>query len=188
MLSSRSSNDLTVWWEENGPFNYKLCVISTIHEWAPALLVFFDEKVRDNAEEFVEKVVFENTLFSARDQRVAIAKLADGLIRFIYDKFPSNRQTADESMFSSTMSILNKCKEFLDQDDVGFEGKIDGMNPSMMHERAAAYYVTDLKLYIDRIVQDEEEDADAASGMSNSSSSTAAVCFRNSREANPELY
>lgn len=174
-------------WHQDGPLDYHLDVVKTIRDWAPALLVFYESKVRDSTEAFLDKIIFHNTPLDASECLEAITSLADGLFNFIFEKFPSNRQSADDSTFSNSLSVLNKCKEYLEGDEEHFLARYEGEfgSSSFGVKAVVDCVVLELRVFIERMVLEEEEDADAASGMSYSSSSTTVAWERNSREANP---
>lgn len=163
-----------LWDLESADRSLKPPILQVIAHWAPALLVYTDQNVRDSAEQFVTEIVFDDPPFVGDIIRQAIKELAHGIYQFIITKFPS-RQPLDETTFLPTMRILLKCKEQMETDEE-LEKKLDGKLPSYQYteeiETWLTRIITDLRNFIDNLGLgiDEEEMDDVASGNAISTS------------------
>jgi len=120
-------------------------ILENISEWAPALVCYLDGNVRENAEEFLSHILFDERDDSPERVQRAIRELAKALFQYITSKFPQSRQPIDDNTFDSTMNLLARCRDAqLDADQ--FSSKIG-----------------ELRNYIGRLVIDLEEDIDLAS-------------------------
>jgi ubiquitin carboxyl-terminal hydrolase 34 len=140
-------------------------VIGNIWHWAPPLLVYYEEDVRDHTESFLERLLTHTTeeAGSARF-RTPFVNLANGCFQFITETMRPNRRHLDYGMFSNVLRVLERCKEFQD-DEMAFSAKLEGIRSYLFAEYGSDIDTPDLSTFTHNLVV-EDDDVDVASGGS----------------------
>jgi ubiquitin carboxyl-terminal hydrolase 34 len=105
--------------------NTRSSLLENIGDWAPALIVYCDGGVREETEEFLDELIFEESASFYPEVQQATMNLASGCFDFVVNKFPGNRQSVDESTFGNVLRVLARCKD-AEQDPETFETKLEG--------------------------------------------------------------
>lgn len=111
-------------------------VIETVPQWAPPLLCFPEQEVRENTEHLLKEKLFqprfEGTTSEGRRRIIenAVEKLPEACFRFAEDKFLKNKDlcvAADEKTFDSLFRILELCPRNDVEEDPGYSSRIDAL-------------------------------------------------------------
>lgn len=104
-------------------------VVATVGIWAPPLLVYHEEEVRDTTESFLEQLLaHSNEEPGSVRFRKPFVELAMGCFQFITEKMRPNRRHLEHSMFTNVMRVLQRCREYQD-DDTAFLDRCEGILP-----------------------------------------------------------
>lgn len=112
--------------EQDSYCNLVPYIVQNIWYWAPPLLVYYDEEVRESTEHFLEKLFTATTDSAGSAQsRRPFNELASGCFHFVMETMRPNRRHLDPGMFDTVIRVLKRCAEFQD-DEIAFASKFEG--------------------------------------------------------------
>ncbi|KAI5781143.1 hypothetical protein EDC01DRAFT_619960 [Geopyxis carbonaria] len=114
-------------------------ILKYISSWAPTLLMYHDEEVRDGTEQLLEEILF-SALEESHCSKKPIECLTNGCFEFINGKLPNLRQGLDEHTFKNALRVLDRSGEWQENAE-DFNSRLD-----------------DIKCHIERLIFEEEGD------------------------------
>jgi ubiquitin carboxyl-terminal hydrolase 34 len=124
----------------------RLRILEQIGSWAPPLLVYCEVGVREETELFLNEILFDTLANGDRPKsRTAVEMLMDNCFTYLETRYTKQRHQCDEKTFESILRVLEKCGEYQSDEEV-FKARYDS-----------------LRVLIEKMILEEEEDADLAS-------------------------